>query len=536
MSASATPLTVHRVDLAASATRTVDRIGQRLADGGDPTDTAVLARVASALLPVQVALTEAGIPHTAPLDTSVLGRTGVRTALAYLRLGLDLERIRRDDLLETLNRPARKVKSAVVPLLPRRRLSMNALERVADALGPSHQERFVAYLQDLRALESAITHGADTARCLHLIRRRIGLGDAVDALDASRSRPEGSSHGDDLDVLEQLAHLEPRPEEFGDWLADRLRVPGDPAGVTLATVHRVKGREWPHVLVVGASAGLFPHRLADDTEEERRVFHVAITRCQQTVDVIAESGRVSPFVDELVAPVADDVRAGASTNPAPRPSASPGDTGAAAPGIPPDTRAPRATDAAPAGERGHGPRFHDDGALVTTAGVAVQLPGGFDGHIRTAGDDHVAVRLLAGPTVHLPYGTQVTVAGRSSRLGEPQASTGPAGRSGGSGSATDRDGAAGVGPGRPAAPNATGDHGADGSPDDALFEALRRWRAEAAAEAGVPAYLVFHDRHLQLIAGRRPTSLRELADCPGVGPTKLERYGDDLLAVVAEYH
>ena len=503
MSPPPTPLTVHRVAAGESTQRTLAVIGDRLDAGADPSRIAVLARVASALLPVQVALADAAIGHTAPLDTHVLRRTGVRTALAYLRLGLDLERIRREDLLETLNRPARKVKSAVLPLLPNRRLTIDTLERVADALSPTHQERFVGYLDDLRHLEARITDGADTAACLATIRQRIGLGEAVDALDASRSRPEGSSHGDDLDALEQLAHLQPRPEELEGWLGDRLRVPGDDAGVTLATVHRVKGREWPHVVVIGATTGLFPHRLAEDDEEERRVFHVAITRCQATVDVVAETGRVSPFVDELTAQTPEGV------------------LGSGPPAL--DTTVDRpALPQVPA-------TFHPDGALVTTAGVGVMLPGGLHGRVELAASDHVAVRLLTGPTVRLGYGSPVTVDDRAATFGPPPVAA-----------STARSGA-----GRPSADRRTGDGsddpqlagvGADDPPvDDRLFESLRRWRAGVAGDTGVPPYVVFHDRHLQVIAGRKPTSLKQLGDCPGVGPTKLERYGDDLLEIVAEH-
>lgn len=52
--------------------------------------------------------------------------------------------------------------------------------------------------------------------------------------------------------------------------------------------------------VIGATDGSFPHRLADDHEEERRVFHVAITRAITTVDIWATTP-VSPFVGELTA-------------------------------------------------------------------------------------------------------------------------------------------------------------------------------------------------------------------------------------------
>src|SRR5204863_9182719 len=48
----------------------------------------------------------------------------------------------------------------------------------------------------------------------------------------------------------------------------------------------------------------------------------------------------------------------------------------------------------------------------------------------------------------------------------------------------------------------------------------------------LPAYVVFHNATLAEIAGRRPRDLSELGTVPGVGPTKLERYGDEVLAVL----
>jgi DNA helicase-2/ATP-dependent DNA helicase PcrA len=65
------------------------------------------------------------------------------------------------------------------------------------------------------------------------------------------------------------------------------------------------------------------------------------------------------------------------------------------------------------------------------------------------------------------------------------------------------------------------------------FEALRRWRAERAKADEVPAYVVFHDTTLHEIAAQRPQTREELSAISGVGPTKLERYADDLLAALA---
>jgi ATP-dependent DNA helicase RecQ len=70
-------------------------------------------------------------------------------------------------------------------------------------------------------------------------------------------------------------------------------------------------------------------------------------------------------------------------------------------------------------------------------------------------------------------------------------------------------------------------------PSDPLFDALRKVRRSLAAQAGVPPYVVFHDSTLREIAAARPTSLAELAQVNGVGRSKLERYGEAMLAAVA---
>ena len=62
--------------------------------------------------------------------------------------------------------------------------------------------------------------------------------------------------------------------------------------------------------------------------------------------------------------------------------------------------------------------------------------------------------------------------------------------------------------------------------DEELFERLRVWRKERADEESVPAFVVFTDATLQLIAELRPTSAAGLLRISGVGPAKLERYGE----------
>ncbi|WP_328852100.1 DNA helicase RecQ [Micromonospora globbae] len=67
-----------------------------------------------------------------------------------------------------------------------------------------------------------------------------------------------------------------------------------------------------------------------------------------------------------------------------------------------------------------------------------------------------------------------------------------------------------------------------------VFERLRAWRAAAAKEQGVPAYVIFHDATLRQIATDAPASLAELSRVSGVGENKLAKYGEQILAVLAE--
>ena len=69
--------------------------------------------------------------------------------------------------------------------------------------------------------------------------------------------------------------------------------------------------------------------------------------------------------------------------------------------------------------------------------------------------------------------------------------------------------------------------------DDPVLAALKNWRREQARQQGVPPYVVFHDRTLVELAARRPGSLSELAGVSGIGTAKQERYGADLLEVLA---
>jgi ATP-dependent DNA helicase RecQ len=107
------------------------------------------------------------------------------------------------------------------------------------------------------------------------------------------------------------------------------------------------------------------------------------------------------------------------------------------------------------------------------------------------------------------------------------AGAGGAGAGAGSGAGAGAGAGAGSGAGRPAV--------VDLPPEaEPVFERLRAWRTSVAKELGMPPYVIFHDSTLRLIAAAPPSTLNELRQINGVGDTKLDKYGQAILDVLAD--
>ena len=224
--------------------------------GVDPGAMAVLARVNAALLAVQVACGELGVPCTTPLGPQVLRRTGIRTALAYLRIGADPGRIRRDDVRDTIRRPSRGIAPMVVDMVTKSpTTSVADIRRLAGRLSGRDVPKLGAYADDLEAVADAA--GRSTADALRAVRVGIGLGETMDVLDGSRREVDRSTHTDDLLALESVAALHPDTASFEHWLAGVLTPAGGPRaggraldgaphqGPGVGPGHRVRGVPGP---------------------------------------------------------------------------------------------------------------------------------------------------------------------------------------------------------------------------------------------------------------------------------------------------
>jgi DNA helicase-2/ATP-dependent DNA helicase PcrA len=451
------------------AVATVELVRSWLAEPAvEPRSIALLTRVNSLLLAPQVALADAGVPLRSVLRPEVLERTGLRAALAYLRLATAGDAMDPRDIVEILRRPTRGLPQWFPERLDRRsRWSVEQVRSIADQVPDKEAAKVLVLAGDLAAVAAA-ARGGTTRTILEVVRDQVGLGSAMTLLDRTGAA-QGSSHLDDLEGLLGVADLHPDPVGFEPWLRSLFGREQDPDGVALSTIHRVKGREWDRVVLFGVSDGVVPHRLGDDLEEERRVLHVGITRGRHRVALLVDRSRPSPFLGEL--------DGSAPKRPvAPPPSA-------------------RSTTVEPlfkkgAGKAAKGPAVE---GIAADEGRVLKVLGGYEGTIAEVDARSARVALTSGGSLTVRFGERVESEGRTAPLQAPTELWGVA--------AT----AEGV---------------------------LRTWRSGRAKDDGVPAYVVLNDAHLRGIALARPTTAAELAACDGIGPTKLERYGDEILAVL----
>jgi DNA helicase-2/ATP-dependent DNA helicase PcrA len=444
-------------------TETTELVRQLLEKGAAPSQIAVLTRVNSMLAPIQASLVEAGIPVQLRDGLGFLNRTGVAAALSWLRLAVAPTRLDRTDLAQAARRPSRGISPRVIEWIAEQS-EVAGIERLAGRITDGRSsDKVAAFAADLkRASERAGT--ATSVSLLEFTSSEIGLARSMQALDESHVGRNSQAHSDDLRALVALGQVHPDPRTFSAWLARTLSTPSVPGGVALATVHRVKGLEWPHVIVHDVSGGQFPHRLSTDVEEERRVFHVAITRAMTTLCVVADIESPSFFLDEL-----------STTRP--------------------DGGRDDATEPTPTRSEAQG--------LEAGVGVAFQW-GGYECSVQGVEQHHVIVS-IGSSVISIPFGSEVSHEGRPRLLTAPRKSEG-----------------------RSASPLGA----LLGTARPEVFDALRAWRLGRARNDQVPAFVVASDRTLESIALAMPVSELELLEVHGIGATKVELYGDEILSVL----
>ena len=291
-------------DPAEEAEYILDEIEKCISDGVRPEDIAVLFRIHTDAGPVAEALVERRIPfqmkeHLPNIYNHFIGKD----IQAYFRLAMG-ER-RRQDFLQVMNRPKRYIGR---DSLAGRAVSFEDIR--------NHYcdkewmlDRIDQFEWDVKMLAKMAPYAA-----IQYIRKRIGYDDFLRDYAFSHNIPRT----DLTEVIEEIAEAA-RPyrtleewfrhvEEYTHILQEKQKK-DNPEGVRLMTIHAAKGLEFHTVFILDANEGRIPYKKARtdaQTEEERRLFYVAMTRAREKLTVCyvkTKSGKEtapSRFVDELL--------------------------------------------------------------------------------------------------------------------------------------------------------------------------------------------------------------------------------------------
>jgi DNA helicase-2/ATP-dependent DNA helicase PcrA len=252
-----------------------------IADGVDPSSIAVLYRTNFQSRSLEEAFLNFEVPYQL-LGTKFFKRKEVKDVLSYLRLALNPGS--NADLARVVNEPARGIgKVTLLKIIEGKRSELNkgALEKLAS---------FDAIMMDI----ATAAKEKPLSETIKFIMRRSGIEgaykiegteEALERLENLRELVTLAARYDSLDPIEAVELLLESAALQSDQ--DEIKEKEELNAVRLMTVHAAKGLEFSYVFIAGLEEGLFPHERLDDgktdTEEERRLFYVALTRAQKKV-------------------------------------------------------------------------------------------------------------------------------------------------------------------------------------------------------------------------------------------------------------
>ncbi|MDW8090778.1 MAG: ATP-dependent helicase [Meiothermus sp.] len=286
----------------AQAQSLVSDIAGLLAQGHSPAEMVVLVRLYAQTPYIEQALIERQIPYRVVGSIPFYQRPEIQVLLAYLQLaspGGDKKRF----WLQIYNHPKRYLTRAMADAIWRRveqgASLLDALRAEAAGAEARVAQRLIE-LADLfewlggalgrasahavlEALEARLDYRRHLLRSSSFYEVGVGRAEGVRAF-LEYARDKGS-------VADLLGHIELLAQEH---LAEDAR-----ERVSLMTIFRAKGLEWPLVFIPDCNEGTLPYSGSANLEEERRLFYVALTRSSAYTYLYALSSLpLSPFLTE----------------------------------------------------------------------------------------------------------------------------------------------------------------------------------------------------------------------------------------------
>jgi len=283
-------------------------IKELLADGEyEPRDIAVLYRTNAQSRAPEEALIGERIAYRIIGGVNFYERREVRDLLAYLRLAEGRGEL--DDVNRCINTPFRYLGKAFVEKV--REAAKRARSKARNTGGRVSYPGVVRAACDEEGVQARQRYSAEdwadlVESCydkIHAEEPETPARILEDIVRATRytewlTRDEGAETTENSRVsnvreLIRAATRFPTVTELLDYIDKTIKASKDqrkkegkaPNKVTLTTLHRSKGMEWPVVFVIGANDGILPHARCEDEEEERRLFYVGVTRAMTVLRV-----------------------------------------------------------------------------------------------------------------------------------------------------------------------------------------------------------------------------------------------------------
>lgn len=252
-------------------------VAQLIGNGTPAQEIAVLYRANFQSRALESAFLEQGVPHRV-LGTRFFDRKEVKDVLSYIRAALNPDS--RQDIARIIGTPPRGIGKGTL---------VHILEQTTGSLAPGIQKKVTAFYSLLEHIQSyATTHKpSETVRYVLETSGLAGLYAKGTEEDLERlgNMKELASLATKYDTHEPREGVEQLLEDAA-LLGEQDSLDKEVPAVSLMTVHAAKGLEFNMVFVTGMEEGLFPmERMGEheDTEEERRLFYVALTRARHKV-------------------------------------------------------------------------------------------------------------------------------------------------------------------------------------------------------------------------------------------------------------